>query len=73
MKQIIVKSGILNLPKKIADKLNGKKVEFYETKEGILVKPVEDIITKARGILKGTAITSESFCKLKEKEKELER
>ena len=72
MKQIVVKSGILNLPKKIADKLNGKKVEFHETEEGILVKPVKDYIKEAKGSLKGSGFSTKTFLKLKAENKTLE-
>jgi virulence-associated protein VagC len=52
MKTLVIKSDRLNLPEEIARKLKGKEVEFIETKEGILIKPIENPIKKARAKLK---------------------
>lgn len=73
MGTIVLKSEQLNLPKEIAKKLKGKELEVFETKEGILLKPVKDSIKMARGFLKGSRFTSERYMQLKKKEKELER
>lgn len=73
MGTIVLKSEQLNLPQEIAKKLKGKELEVFETKEGILLKPVEDSIKRARGFLKGSRFTSERYMQLKKKEKELER
>lgn len=73
MGTIVISSGQLNLPEKIAKKLKGKKIELLETKEGILLKPMEDAIKIARGFLKGSHFSSERYMLNKKEEKELER
>jgi virulence-associated protein VagC len=73
METIVVKSEQLNLPEKIAKKLKGKELEIIETKEGILLKPVESSVKSIRGLLKGSGISTELFMQLKQEEKELER
>lgn len=73
MGTVAMKSEQLNLPKEIARKLKGKVVELLETKEGILLKPLEDPIKDARGSLKGSSLSSERYMQLKREEKELER
>lgn len=70
---IILKSEELNLPKEIARRLKGEKVEVLETKEGILLKPLEDSIKTARGFLKGSHFSTERYMQLKKEEKELEQ
>ncbi|MBV6518659.1 MAG: hypothetical protein HCAMLNBO_01367 [Candidatus Brocadia fulgida] len=72
MKTLVIKSDRLNLPEEIARKLKGKEVEFIETKEGILIKPIENQIKNARGSLKGSHFSSEKYMRLKKEEKELE-
>lgn len=73
MGSVVLKSEQLNLPEEIAKRLKGKEIELLETKEGILLKPVEDPIKMARGFLKGGKLTTERYMKLKKEEKELER
>jgi hypothetical protein len=73
MGKVILKSEQLNLPEEIAIKLRGKEVELIETKEGILLKPVEDSVRMARGVLKGSNFSSKRYMQLKREEKELER
>jgi hypothetical protein len=70
---IIVNQGELKLPQKIARKLQGKKVQIKETKDGILLQTLNDPIATARGILKGSSLSTEKYFKLKSKDKELER
>ncbi len=72
MGTIVLKSEQLNLPDEIAKRLKGKELELLETKEGILLKPVEDPIKMARGFLKGSRFSSERYMQLKKEEKELE-
>lgn len=69
MPSVIVKSKRLELPPEMARKLKGKRVEFVETKRGVLIRPVEDPIAKARGLLKGTSISTEAFMRDKQEEK----
>lgn len=73
MGTIVLKPEQLNLPEKIAKKLKGKELELIETKEGILLRLVEDPIKIARGSLKGSRFSSERYIKFKKEEKELER
>ncbi len=61
------------LPEPYARRLQGKTLEIIETKEGVLLKPVEDAIRLARGCLKHTKFSSERLSQLKQAEKELER
>jgi len=70
---IIMESEKLNLPGKLKEKFKGKKVELLETKDGILIKPLEDIIKEARGFLKGSSFNSAKYMKIKKKEKKLEK
>lgn len=72
MPSVIVKTRRVELPPDLARKLQGKRVEFVETKRGVLIRPVEDPITKARGLLKGTSISTEAFMRDKQEEKERE-
>lgn len=69
----VMRSKQLNLPEKIAERLRGKEVEFLETKEGILIKPLGDAIKDARGSLKKSSFSSEKYMRLKEEEKKIER
>lgn len=73
MRGVILKSEQLNLPEEIEKKLKGKELELIETKEGILLRLVEDPIKIARGSLKGSRFSSERYIKFKKEEKELER
>lgn len=73
MGTVIVKSEQLNLPEEMAKRLKGKEFELVETKEGILLKPVEDFVKMARGYLRGGRFSSERYMQLKKEEKELER
>ncbi|MEK9149593.1 MAG: hypothetical protein AAB267_06075 [Candidatus Desantisbacteria bacterium] len=68
----VMRSKQLNLPEEIARRLRGKEVEFLETKEGILIKPLRDTIKDARGSLKESSFSSERYMWLKEEEKKLE-
>jgi len=49
METVAVISEQLNLPEEIVRKLKGKEVQFFETKEGILLRPLKDSIKEARG------------------------
>lgn len=51
----------LNLPEHIAKKLKGRKIEFIETNDGILIKPVEDPIKELRGFLEGSKFTMDTL------------
>lgn len=73
MRTVILKSEQLNLPEDIAKKMKGKEFELVETKEGILLKPLEEPIKIARGCLKGLGFTSEVYMQQKKDEKKLEQ
>ncbi|HHW19346.1 MAG TPA: hypothetical protein GXX30_10755 [Firmicutes bacterium] len=67
-----VNADELNLPAEVARKLKGKRVTIVEVREGFLLKPVEDPIREARGILKGKGFNVEKYLRSKQLEKELE-
>ncbi len=68
-----IQSNQLYLPEPIATRLKGSALEIVETKEGVLLKPVKDVISLAKGCLKGFGFSSERLMQLKQEEKELER
>lgn len=72
MYSVTVKSRRLELPEDLARKLKGKRVAFFETGEGILLKQVEDPVDEAFGALKGCSLTTEDLMRCKREEKELE-
>jgi hypothetical protein len=69
----VFESEQLNFPENIAKKLKGRKIEFIETNEGILIKPVDDPIKEIRGFLEGSKFTTEVYLRQKNREKELEK
>lgn len=73
MKAVILKSDKLNLPNAFAKRFKGKELELLETKDGLLLKPVEDPIKAAKGILKGSYFSSKKYFQFKKEEMELER
>ena len=68
-----VQSNHLYLPEPLVKRFWGKSFEIIEIKEGILLKPIDDAISLAKGCLKGTGFSSQRFMQLKQVEKELER
>lgn len=73
MATTVFKADQLNLPEHIAKKLKGRKIEFIETNEGILIKPVEDPVKELRGFLEGSKFTTENYLQQKKRDKELEQ
>lgn len=69
----VFKAEELNLPKHIAKKFKGRKIEFVETNEGIFLKPVEDPIKELRGSQEGSKFTTEAYLQQKRQDKELEQ
>ena len=69
----VVKAEQLNLPEQFAKKLKGYNIEFVETSEGLLLKPVMDPIKELRGYMEGSKFTTEEFQKQKQLEKELDK
>jgi hypothetical protein len=73
MKTMIIKSNRISLPLNIVRKFEGREVEIIETREGVLLRPVENAIKSTRGFLKGKgSFSSGKYLNLKQKEKELE-
>ena len=70
---IMVESKTLELPENIAEKLRGKRIQFQETRNGVLLKTLDDPVAAARGMLKDTSVSSRTFMERKRSEKELER
>lgn len=68
-----VQANHVYLPEPIGKRFQGKLFEIIEVQEGILLKPVDDAISLAKGCLKGTGFSSQRFAQLKQEEKELER
>lgn len=68
-----VQAKHLDLPESFATRFNGKTFEILETEDGLLLKPIEDVISLAKGCLKGLGFSSQRFTQLKQEEKELER
>ncbi|MEW6622348.1 MAG: AbrB/MazE/SpoVT family DNA-binding domain-containing protein [Bacillota bacterium] len=73
MSVTVYKSDQLNLPEHIARKLKGRKIEFIETNDGILIKPVEDPIKELRGFLEGSKFTTEAYLQQKRRDREIEQ
>jgi hypothetical protein len=73
METLVLEGEYINLPKRILKKFKGKKIEMLETDEGILLKPAEDSIKEARGILKGSQFNSKKYFVQKQEDKELEK
>ena len=69
----IAQSDHILLPETLAPRLRGKTFEVLETREGFLLKPINDTIHLARGCLRGSNLSSERFMQLKQEEKDLER
>jgi hypothetical protein len=72
MKAIFVDSNKITLPESIVKKIKGKKINIISTKEGVLLKPVEDTIHSAKGLLKGCRFSTSKYFQLKQEEKRLE-
>jgi hypothetical protein len=73
METLVLEGEHINLPKRILKKFKGKKIEMLETDEGILLKPAEDTIKDARGILKGSQFNSKKYFVQKQKEMNIDR
>jgi hypothetical protein len=73
MDTLILEGEYISLPKRILRKFKGRKIEVLETGEGILLKPVEDSIKLARGMLRGSRFNTKRYSDQKYRDKELER
>ena len=63
----------IKLPVRVSRRLQGKKIRIEETADGILLKPVEDLIEQSMGMLKGAGVSVAKFMALKARDKEMER
>jgi len=73
MDQLIINDTHIALPQNIMSKLKGKHVNVLEVEEGILLKISDyDPISKAKGILQSSNVSSEKFMQSKKIEKTLE-
>ena len=70
---LVLNDPCITLPKRILKRFKGKQLEILETDEGILLKPVENAIQEARGILKGSRFNKKTYFEQKQLSKELER
>ena len=71
MKAILVDSNKITLPESVVKKIKGKKIKFISTKEGVLLKPAEDTICSAKGLLKGSRFSTNRYFQLKAEDKNL--
>ena len=67
-----LENNMLKLPKKIAKRLKGKRIDVTEVAEGILLKTTTNPISEARGFLRGRRFTTQRYLEMKKIEKELE-
>jgi len=72
MNTVPLEDDVLKLPASIARRFRGKRIEFVEMKDGVLLRPLDNPISEARGMLKGGRFTSERYLSLKKTEKEME-
>lgn len=73
MDQVIINDTHIILPPHIISKLRGKNINILEVEEGILLKVSDsDPISRAKGSLRGSNVSSEKFMQSKKLEKELE-
>ncbi|MCX7046750.1 MAG: hypothetical protein NTX50_14850 [Candidatus Sumerlaeota bacterium] len=73
MLSIMAGAQQIKLPARISRKLQGKKIKIEETKDGVLLKPEENMIDYGMGLFKGTRISTANFLALKARDKELEK
>lgn len=72
MEAVKLENNTIKLPRKIAQRLKGRRIEISEVREGILLKASSNPITEARGFLKGKSFTTKRYMEMKKTEKELE-
>lgn len=72
MYSIKIETNTIHLPPAIFQKIQGKKAQLIETEEGILIHPINENISKARGILKGSPFNSKTFIEQKKSDKTFE-
>jgi len=72
MKAVLIDSNRITLKKKKKKKIMGKTIEIVSLKEGILLKPVDDVIAAAKGVLKKHSFSTKKYLLQKKEEKKLE-
>jgi hypothetical protein len=72
MKAVLIDSNRITLPPAAAKKIMGKTIEIVSLKEGILLKPVDDAIAAAKGVLKKHSFSTKKYLLQKKEEKKLE-
>jgi hypothetical protein len=68
----LVNSRSVRLPEDIARKLKGKRIEFRERKDGVLLATVDDPISAAKGALKGKGFSTKQYLRQKRSDKRIE-
>jgi hypothetical protein len=72
MEAVVLQAEELNLPTYFAGKVQGRKIKLVEQGENILIMPVGDIISAAKGMLRDLNYSTEQFMQEKSTEKALE-
>jgi hypothetical protein len=72
METVVLQAGELNLPTYFAGKIQGRKIKLVEQGENILIMPVGNIISAAKGMLRDLNYSTEQFMREKNIEKKLE-
>ena len=72
MSSTIMQSETLNLPEPMALKLRGKKVELTENDNAIIIRPVQNAIDVACGMLRSDGHAVDRFMERKRLEKSIE-
>jgi virulence-associated protein VagC len=72
MEAVILQAETLNLPSAVAIRYRGRALRLVDEGERIVITPINDIISSARGMLKGLDYSAEQFMRDKQAEKDLE-
>jgi virulence-associated protein VagC len=72
MSGTVLYADTLNLPEVFNHKLKGMKVELIESDDTIIIRPIFNAISAARGMMKGGNLNLDKFMAQKQAEKELE-
>lgn len=70
---IIPKNEKIELPKAVSEKFKGKKIELQVTRGGIFLRPVEDAIRQAKGMLRNSVFSTRQYLKNKKADKAIEQ
>jgi virulence-associated protein VagC len=72
MESVVLPAEALNLPSAVAGRYRGRSLRIVDEGERIVITPVNDIISSARGMLKGLDYSTGQFMRDKQAEKDLE-